>query len=144
MRLSKPLCLVLSIILMFFFCSCGFFGDQKYECDVDTVSSAQIVRLDRYVQGEYRYEYTVIYEANDYHMFVSQLNQLKHSVNWGDPGLLKEGYVVIKIDYLNGDYDLLYKNAQWFHRAGVNQNGYFFFDEDQFSEFVLRYIESQN
>ena len=73
-------------------------------------------------------------------MFVEQLNDLKHSVNWGEPSQLDIGYVVIRIDYLNGDYDLLYPNAQWFNRSGVNQYGYFFFDAEQFDALVSAYL----
>ena len=54
----------------------------------------------------------------------------------GEPGRLKTGYTVIRVDYLNGDYDLLYANAQWFHRDGANQNGYVFFDKFQFDTLI--------
>lgn len=131
---------ILFVILIFLCCSCGIFGDQRYLCEVDTVESIQIVRLDKYVEGEYRYEYTVLSKITDCSTFVDQLNNLKHTVNWGEPSQLDVNYVVIRIDYLNGDYDLLYSNAQWFNRSGVNQYGYFFFDDEQFNSLISDYI----
>lgn len=131
---------VLCIILMLLCCSCGFLGDQEYVCEIDKVESVQIVRLEKYVEGEYRYEYTVLSQISNHATFVDQLNDLKHSVNWGEPSQLDVGYVVIKIDYLDGDFDLLYSNAQWFHRSGVNQSGYFFFNKEQFDALISAHL----
>jgi len=122
-------------------CSCGFFGDQNYFCEVDEVETVQIIRLDKYVEGEYRYEYTILSEVTDYSTFVSRLNQLKHSVNWGDPRQMDIGYVVIRIDYRNGDFDLIHPDAQCFNRSNVNQYGYFFFDDEQFDSLISDYIK---
>ena len=133
---SGILCIVFALLC----CSCGLFGDRRYTCDVNAVESVQIVRLDKYVEGEYTYEYTVLCEITERSRFIEQLNDIKHSVNWGEPSQMDMGCVVIRIDYLNGDYDLLYPNAQCFHRSGVNQYGYFFFDKEQFDEQISDYI----
>ena len=138
-RIRIMLCMLFTVS-MCFLCSCGFFGNRQYVCEVNDVQSIQIVSLDKYIEGEYRYEYTVLCEIDDHAKFVEQLNDLKHSVNWGEPGQLDEGYVVIRIDYLNGDYDLLYPNAQWMNRSGENQYGYFFFDEEQFDALISKYL----
>lgn len=131
---------ILCINIMLLCCSCGLFGDQEYVCEIDAVESIQIVRLEEYVQEEYRYKYTILSTILDYSTFVDRLNDIKHSVNWGDPGTFELGYVVIKIEYLDGNYDLLYTNAQMFNRSGVNQYGYFFFDEEQFNTLVSDYL----
>ena len=137
-RLS--LSIILSIALMILCCSCGFFGDREYKCNVDYVESVQIVRLDKYVEGEYRYEYTVLAQISDFEPFIARLNKIKHSVNWGDPQQMDIQYIVIKIDYLNGDFDLIHKDAQWFNRSGINQDGYFFFDDKQFNKLISDYL----
>ena len=136
-RIIFSLC-VLSMLLC---CSCGMFGEQRYICDVEQVDSIQIVRLDKYIDGEYRYEYTILSEVVDSETFVSCLNELDHSVNWGDPRQMDEGYVVIKIDYRNEDFDLIHPDAQCFNRSGVNQYGYFFFDDTQFHLLIAEYID---
>lgn len=136
-RIILSLC-VLAILLC---CSRGMFGEQRYICDVAQVDSIQIVRLDKYIAGEYRYEYTILSEIADSETFVGNLNKLDHSVNWGDPRQMDEGYVVIKIDYRNGDFDLIHPDAQCFNRSGVNQYGYFFFDDAQFHSLLTDYIE---
>ena len=131
------------IIFIFLCCSCGLFGEQRYACDVEMVESIQIVNLEEYVEGEYRYEYTVLSQISDYEVFVSHLNELDQSVNWGDPRQLCIQSVVIKIDYSNGDFDLIHPDAQCFNRSGTNQYGYFFFDDEQFDSLILEYIEDE-
>ena len=127
-------------VVLLLLCSCGLFSPQKYICEVDKVESIQIVRLDKYVEGEYRYEYTVLAQISDVEAFVDRLNHIEHSVNWGDPIQMYEQYTVVKIEFCNGDFDLIHPDAQWFNRSGKNNNGYFFFDEEQFNELILDYI----
>lgn len=127
-------------VLVLLCCSCGLFGDQRYVCNVDEVESIQIVRLDEYVEGEYRYNYTVLSQITDCAAFVDQLNKVDHSVNWGDPRQMDVQYVVIRISYLNGDFDEIHQDAQCFSRSGVNNYGFFFFDDEQFSALISDYI----
>ncbi len=131
---------VLFLVLACLCCGCGLFGDQEYVCEDDNVESVQIIELNEYIEGEYRYEYTVLCAISDKSEFVKQLNGLKHTVNWGEPSQLDIGYVVIRVGYLNGDYDLIYPNAQCFHRDGVGHYGFFFFDEDEFNELISKYL----
>jgi hypothetical protein len=138
-RIRLSLCLLCSFLILSC-CSCGFFGDQKYVCNVSEVESIQIIKLDKYVEEEYNYEYTVLSEISDSTTFVNRLNHIKHSVNWGDPLLLDVQYVVIRIDYLNGDYDLLHPDAQCFNRSGINHSGFFFFDDEQFYALIDDYL----
>ncbi len=72
MKRNKLLLCILCIILMMLCCSCGMFGRQKYVCEVDNVKSVQIIRLDEYVKGEYRFEYTVLSNISDYKTFARQ------------------------------------------------------------------------
>ena len=129
------------IILVLLCCSCGLIGDQRYVCDVEKVDSIQIVKLDKYVEGEYRYEYTILSQISDYETFASHLNELDHSVNWGDPRQMDVQYIVIKIDYSNGDFDLIHPDAQCFNRSGENHYGYFFFNDEQFNSLISDYIK---
>ena len=138
--MKKIIFFVLTAILMFFCCSCGLFGPQRYLCEVGEVESVQIIRLDKYVEGEYRYEYTVLSQVEDVESFVGQLNDIKHSVNWGDPSQMDEGYVVVRVDYSNGDFDLIHPDAQCFHKNGTNNYGYFFFDDEQFDALIFGYV----
>jgi hypothetical protein len=138
--MKKMICFVLTAVLTLFCCSCGFFGPQRYLCEVEEVESVQIIRLDKYVEGEYRYEYTVLAQVEDVESFVGQLNDIKHSVNWGEPSQMDEGYVVVRVDYSNGDFDLIYPNAQCFHKNGTNNYGYFFFNDEQFDALISCYV----
>ena len=139
--MNKIILALCCIICIFSCCSCGLFGAQKYVCDAKEVDSIQIVRLDKYIEGEYRYEYTVLSEIVACEAFVDELNNLDHSVNWGDPRQMDVETVVIKINYLNGDFDLIHADAQCFNRSGKNQYGYFFFDDEQFDSLILDYAQ---
>lgn len=141
MKLLKFTLCVLIVSSMIFCCSCGLVGDQKYECNVDEVTSIQIVRLDKYIEDEYRFEYTVLSQIPDCRIFADRLNEIKHSVNWGDPCPMYIQYIVIKIDYHNGDFDLVHQDAQCFNRSGANHYGYFFFDDQQFNSLISDYLE---
>lgn len=144
MKKLRFLLLGLHITLILLYCSsCGFFGPQRYVCELDKVESIQIIKLDKYVEGEYRYEYTVLSKISDNTKFVNRLNDIEHSVNWGDPRQMKNGYVVVRIEYHNGDFDLLHSDAQCFNRSGVNNYGYFFFDDAQFNKLISDYSLEQ-
>ena len=136
-RILFPLCVALVLLC----CACGLVGDQRYVCDITKVDSIEIVRLDKYVQGEYRFEHTVLSQVSDCDTFVSRLNGVDHSVNWGDPCQMNEGYIVIRIDYRNGDFDLIHPDAQCFNRSGANRYGYFFFDDEQFETLISDYVK---
>lgn len=138
-KTTLPLC-ILFILLLFFCCSCGFFGPQRYICEIEEVESVQIIRLDEYIPEEYRFDYTVLSEIADTPRFVNRLNELEHSVNWGEPSQMYAQYIVIRIDFHNGDFDLIYPNAQCFHRDGVSNYGYFFFNEEEFNALISDYL----
>ncbi len=131
---------MLCFIVMITHCSCGLIGPQKYECDADEVVSIQIVRFTELIKEENRFDYTVLAQISDYETFIDRLVNLRHSVNWGDPKVMYEGYTVIRIDFRNGDYDLIHHNAQVFHRSGNNNTGFFVFNEKQFTALISEYI----
>lgn len=137
--MKKLTAALLLVVLMLLCCSCGLFGNQEYFCKVEDVASVQIVRLDKYVEGEYQYDYTVLSQIDDFESFVNRLNDMKHSANWGDPRQMEEGYIVARIEYSNGDFDLIHSDAQCFNRDGINNYGYFFFDDEQFEALISDY-----
>lgn len=117
-------------------CSCSSSLDGDYECDIDKVESVQIVQLDDLVTEECRYNYTVLGEVLDKTAFLSQLNALETKPGSSPPKTMKTDYVVIKINYSNGGYDLIYRNVQWNYRADANPIEYFVFDEGQFNDLL--------
>ena len=141
MKQTKFIACIICFFLLLSCCSCGWFGPQEYICKVDDVKSVQIVSLGEYVEDEYRYDYTVLYEIEDCVLFVEELNELKHSVNWGDPMVLNVGYTVIRIEYTNGDFDFIHSSAQLFNRSEKNDSGFFFFDKEQFDALISEYMD---
>ena len=53
---------------------------------------------------------------------------------------MNESYVVVRIEYLNGDFDLIHPDAQCFNKNGTNNYGYFFFDDEQFETLISDYM----
>ena len=117
----------------------GFFGEQRYYCDAVEVESIFIVELGEIVEGEYQTDDTVISEITDISGFVSRLNSLNYSINSGEPTVLNTGDVLIKINYQNGDFDLVNHYAQSFYRSGKWRTGFFFFDKVQFDSLIGDY-----
>lgn len=138
-KVVVPLC-ILCMILIFLCCSCGLIGPQRYFCDVNEVETIQIVRIDKNVRRDSECEYTILAQISDTVSFVAQLNQLEHSVNWGDPQTMWAQYIVIKIDYYSGDFDLIHPDAQCFNRSGKNHLGFFFFNDAQFNALISDYL----
>ena len=140
MKKKRIIVCVSCIIPIIICCSCGLFGSQRYTCNVDKVESVQIITLEGYNQEKKTFEYTVLSQISDYETFVERLNKVEHSVHWGDPRVIKLQEVVIKIDYGNGDCDLLHADAQIISRSGVNSSGFFTFDDEQFNALISEYL----
>ena len=129
----------LCIIIVVLSCSCGLFASERYSCNIEEVKSIQIVSLGGFNKEEWKYEYTVISEISDCETFVNRLNDVKYSVNLGEPTVLNPGYTVILINYKNGYYDLLHSGAQRYYRDGRFVTGYVFFNTEQFNALISDY-----
>jgi hypothetical protein len=90
---------------------------------------------------KYDFNYTVLCEVVDCVTFVERLISIKQSVNWGDPYTLNTGYIVICIEYENGDYDWVYSNTQSKIRDGKSTGGgYICFEKEQFTALLNDYL----
>ena len=141
MKTKRYIFCIFLCVLAFLCVSCGFFGDQNYYCDIDQVESIQIVSLGEFDRSENRYEYKIISEISNCSDFVDRLNNIRHSVNWGEPMTLKLDYIVINVNYVNGDFDLIHYRAQSFYRSGAYRTGYFYFNQRQFEKLISDYSE---
>ena len=63
----------------------------------------QIVKLGKYVEEKYRYKYTIFSQIFHYEIFLSHLNGVEYFENWGALCQMDIQYIVIKIDYSDGD-----------------------------------------
>ena len=136
--MKRMICIVLVAACL---CSgCGLFGPQQYTCDVDNVKSVQIVQLNRNVEGQYRWDYTVLCEIFDKGIFVNQLTSIEHRVQWGEPTVHNEGDIVVRIEFLNGEYDLIHWYAQTMSCPNTNRTGFFFFDKEQYNALIEEYM----
>ena len=131
----KKFKLFLCTICVLLFSSCGFFTPE-YSCEIDEVNLVQIVMIEGAVEGEYRYKYTVLTQVSDVEAFVSRLNEIPYSINWGDPYPIETQKIAIRIEYKNGDYDLLQQSGQSINRTG---SGYYRFDDEEFEKLISSY-----
>jgi len=121
-----------------------FFGDGRvYRCDIESVETIQIIRIDGLDPEEHRYKYTVLCDVTDQSSFVERLNALEQSQNKGPPSWFDMGCVAILIMYANGDHDIIHHHAQRFYRTDSKYEGYGtgyrFFDEQQYYDLIERY-----
>ena len=132
----------LFIILFSLCCGCIFISSdsQQYVCVAENVKSIQIIRLDADRQEAPDYDYTVLCEIPDTDTFVEQLNSLKHKTHGGAPRIPDIGYIAIRIEYHNGDYDAIHHRAQWFYRNGTTKTGYFTFDQAEYDALISTYL----
>jgi hypothetical protein len=92
------------------------------------------------VEGEYRYKYTVLTQVSDVEAFVSRLNEIPYSINWGDPYPIETQKIAIRIEYKNGDYDLLQQSGQSIKRPGkYRSGGHYRFDDEEFEKLISSY-----
>ena len=136
----KKILILLCVIIVLMCSSCEPDGHRRYVCDRFEVESIQIIRLDECKEEALAFEYTVLVEIDDIETFVNRLNQVENCCYWDEPSTLKAQYIVIKIDYDNGDYDYLHQNAQLFNRSGITKPGSFYYYDEQFNSLVSDYL----
>lgn len=133
-------CLFCAVFVVCLCCGCGLLTEE-YVCNVDAVKSVYIVQLDQHIEDEYRFDCAVLCEVNDTTKFVDRLNSLDQHINWGDPRTLCAGYVVVRIEYENGDYDLIHPEATIQYYSNRNHNAFVFFDTEQFENLISDYVK---
>ena len=138
--MKKTGIIIAAIIMMLVFDGCGLVGAQKYACDPSNVERIEIVRMETPDQNRAEYKYTVLCVVTDEVNFIERLTNLDHRVHWGDPKVLYEGYLAIRIVFTNGDYDLIHHRAQAMCRSGATNYGFFIFDEDEYNQLISDYI----
>ena len=122
MKLSKILFVGLIVVFIFSLSACVY-APASYVCDINTVDSVQIVRIGQLNEETREFEYAVIVDIVDCSTFVGRLNNLEDNDFFfllGDPDVFFDGDVAIRVNYHNGDYDLLKCKVQKFYRSGVS------------------------
>lgn len=133
-RLITTTCLLMFCVLL---CGCSPnpWRHGEYKCEIENVESVQIVRLGE-TDDDYQFTCTVLRNVTDKDSFLEQLNALDYRNGSTPPKPLKVGYVAIRINYFNGDYDYIYQNSQKFYRGDKSQTRQFLFDKEQFDDLI--------
>lgn len=143
MKRFMALFTIMCATIMLLCCGCGLLGEQEFSCNVDEVKTIQIVTLDEYIKEEYRFEYTVLAEVSDHSYFIDRLKSIKTTFMWGEPFVLEIGFTVIRIEYLNGDYDLIDSYVQSKKRGDEKLSGRLIFDKEQFEALISEYVTEE-
>ena len=133
------------LVLCVFLCGCRPhpWRHGEYECEIENVESVQIVCIgETDADDNYRFTCTVLYDVTDKDSFLDQLNALDYRGGSTPPKPLKVGYVAIRINYFNGDYDYIYQNSQKFYHGDEDRTGQFVFDKEAFFDLIARSNES--
>ena len=113
---------------------------ELYPLDEENISSCQIVRQDE--AG-----YTVLAEVEDKSAFLRKLKELrKESVSliYGDPPTQYIGEILIRLEYLNGDYDYVDPRVQYSYHPNERysyRHSYYSFDYEGFKKLIEEYIK---
>lgn len=138
MRKKMLLCM-LCMGLMFLCCSCDFNSVNRYSWYIDGVESIQIIQLDKYIEEEDRYEYTILTQIPDHRIFINQFNEMSQSKISGVPQKLDIQQLSIRVNYKTGNFHILQPNAQLYNMSGVNEYGHYVFDKEQFNALISDY-----
>ena len=149
MRPIRIFALILTVIILFSCTACFAFIPINYSCDIDTVESIQIIELGQRDDSEQwavqtdEDAYTVLVEVEDDIIFAKRLNELimdpLHLI-LGDPPMLFKGYIVIRVNYKNGDYDLVKDGLQVLCRSGEYDYQYGQFISWQYEALLSDYL----
>ena len=143
MKLSKILFVGLIVVFIFSLSACVY-APASYVCDSSNVESVQIIELGKWDEETREYHYTVLVDVIDHFVFIERLNNLKDNDFFfvlGTPDTFLEGDIMIKVNYLNGDYDLIKRTKQVYYRAGATEGGSrVTFDKEQFNALIDDYL----
>ena len=133
---------ILCSLLLLFCCSCSLFvANREYVCQIEEIKFVEIVMLGDFDREKNEYEYTVLSQITDYATFVDRLTQLQTSVNGGQPYVFNKQAPVVRIEYQNGDYDLIQSEVQCFGRSGKITDGKFLFNQKGFQALIEAYSQ---
>ena len=142
MKLSKILFVGLIVVFIFSLSACVY-APASYVCDSSKVESVQIVEFGKWDEETQEQEFIVLVNIADVFAFVERLNNLKDNdffFIFGSPDVMYEGDIIIKVNYFNGDYDLLKESRQYFCRSGIYKSGRVTFDREQFKALIDDYL----
>ena len=143
MKSYKFLFVVLIVVIIFSLSACLYIP-KSYACDTDMVESVQIIKLGAWNDTTERHQFAVLADVVDHSDFIERLNNLKDNdfvFILGTPGTLFEGDILIKVNYLNGDYDLVKSTVQIYYRSGKAQGGgYVTFNQEEYDKLIADYL----
>ncbi len=110
-------------------------------------ATENIVKVEVIIMGEIhdpytKHEYKLIKELSfdDNNKFIDDLKNIECKRKFGDPQTLTTGHQAFKINYSNGEYEIITYIAQGVHTNGKYlSNGYYGFDEEKFNDLVEKY-----
>ena len=142
-RLRFTHTLIILVVVLVLFISCNRQASYKYMHDPSEIASIEIVHVgESFTNGIIDQE--LLAEIGDIPLFLSEFDELYCSIHYTDPGIILTNHPAIKFIYNNGDYELISSVGQAAFYANSGRfdwaQGFRDFDDDQFYEFVYKYI----
>ena len=136
--MKKNIVILLGICLLFL-CSCNRNIEYPFMHSEDEISCISIAAIE--VSDSTNLQIAECKTIHDINGFLQMFRGVKCSTWWGDPIGITEDCYAIKVEYHNGEYELIAWNgkAVYQNNRGLrNYRGYHIFDEEEFNKLVSR------
>ena len=132
--------LIVSVLLMFSGC---LRKEYRFLQDTVNISSIQIVEIGKMDIGD-EAEQKTICVIEDIKAFLKDFLGVDCLQRFSDPTCIADNATVIKIIYIDGEYELINHHGQSEFRDGYfyQYAGHYTFDEEQFDSLIIKYTNT--
>ena len=137
---------VFSLLICFVFAFSGCYLDVEYEFFHDTseIDSIEIVKISETDSEKLHYEEKVLATVENIDMFLQEFSEIHCREIFNDPCTIEPNITVLKVTYLNGDYEYIDYIAQrkCYKDSLRSHNGYFILDKEPFEALIKKYTKA--
>lgn len=133
-------------------CGCNSARGFEFLNSVDMITKVEIVmtmdpqKSDSNNKGILPLSTTVLKELSkkEQEDFLIKIQNIACDVIYNDPTVLEAGNIAFRINYSNGDYELITAYAQASYKSNIyKRTGHFGFDKEEFDELINAYYRPQ-
>lgn len=130
----------LSVLIIVSLVSCELETKYDYLHEISSIATIEIIEVGNILDGADDIEQKIICNINDVNQFINELSTID-CYALSSPQKIRNDSTVIKITYINGDYELIDALGQSKFINGIfyRSEGWYSFDEKQFEDFINKY-----
>ena len=118
-------------------------GEIEYEFlhSTDEIITIQIVQKSEYTDHRINAEYIEICEISDKEAFLTDFYAVRCNRIFDDPHLIPANAIVVRIEYVNGDYELInYSGQIRVYEGEILPYGFFYLNYESFDQLLEKYL----